>query len=69
MTIETPHQPKRATAAHRERMNKRKALRDAMHAGGVGMIGLRGVAASINRHTGKPHLHAREIARRLARAA
>lgn len=50
-------------------MDRKAEKRDRDFRNLVGHIGMRGVPARINRHTGKPHEHAREIARNLRKAA
>lgn len=55
--------------AHKDKMARKAKKRDRDFRNLVGRIGMKGVPASINRHTGKPHEHRREIARNLKRKA
>lgn len=57
---------------HKERMARKVAARASLHSAFSHprrVNELFGIPANINRHTGKPHQHAREIARRLRQQA
>lgn len=52
---------------HKDKMARKSKQRDLNYRNQIGRIGMVGVPSRINRHTGKPHEHRREIARNVAR--